>query len=456
MGRSGYETTNIWSAEDPETPYSICSAETPEIEEDHPLFPLKDLFLQVVMSAYQARGRQRDESVQAFDNIEPSIEPIDNDHDEDERPRKRGRFLDSTSSTTSEKQTQRTLNKRRAQDRRLWLACPYAKKDPVQYRDCYRYFLGRIRDVKQHLTRCHRKPIYCPICNELFSGEEERDSHIRQSTCKPRPSIIIEGVSEKQKKELSQRVSSKMPEEQQWFTVFDTLFSPHPRPRTPYRDKELSDDLCVFHDFMTARGPTLLAEFLEARGVTTANLPHEEGDLSTFKKEVLAEALQRIIDQWASDSATIGRVSAPHSLRSSPTIDSGIAMQSGYSQTSEEQKPDNAPRAGLPPLITGNKRSEENENRYTVAFIDRGGNPRKEEGTVQAEDGSGDSFQSMMDASATSSRDITMNSNQDHALGASDALTMSQFAALSEYGESSIFNALTEASDSFDHLKWPP
>ncbi|KAI0179775.1 hypothetical protein GGR52DRAFT_578317 [Hypoxylon sp. FL1284] len=256
--------------------------------------------------------------------------------DSSDHPRKRSRVSDCVSVVTDEKQTQKTFTKRRTQDRRLWLACPYAKKDPVRYRDCYRYFLGRIRDVKQHLTRCHRKPIYCPICNDTFEDEDEKDSHIRSRTCTPNSSIMIEGISEKQKRELSQRVSSKMPEEQQWFAVFDTLFHPHPHPRTPYRDRELSEDLCVFQDFLTARGPNILAEVLESKGVLSSSLPHEERDLAAFKEEILEEGLNLIIDQWTNESATAGgEADVPHSSPP-PSTDSAIAMQVDRPETVNE------------------------------------------------------------------------------------------------------------------------
>ncbi|KAI1773093.1 hypothetical protein F4818DRAFT_117904 [Hypoxylon cercidicola] len=340
MGRGAYDTTNLFAkrAEESETPYSICSADTPSIEEDHPLFQLKDTCLQVVMAAFmQARGCKQDhsDSAEGIGSARASFEGT-SDH-----PRKRSRLSDSASAAADEKQTQRALPKRRTQDRRLWFACPYAKKDPVKYRDCYRYFLGRIRDVKQHLTRCHRKPIYCPICNSTFEDEDEKDSHIRSRTCSPGPSIVIEGISEKQKRELSQRVSSKMPEEQQWFAVFDTLFYPHRRPRTPYRDREQSEDLCVFQDFMTARGPTILAEFLASKGVTGSDLPCEERDLAAFKKEIFEEGLNRIIEQWTNDNATaVGETDVPHSPPSSSTVDSGVAMQIDRSQTEESRRAD--------------------------------------------------------------------------------------------------------------------
>ncbi|KAI0107416.1 hypothetical protein F4776DRAFT_426969 [Hypoxylon sp. NC0597] len=459
MGRSGYDTTSLWLTEDSGTPYSICSADTPAIEEDHPLFKLKDLFLHVVMAAYMQaqRERQQDEDVEVIDNIEISIEPADHEPDAD-RPRKRGRLSDSASTVAGEKQSQRSLTKRRAQDRRLWLACPYAKKDPVRYRDCYRYFLARVRDVKQHLSRCHRRPMYCPTCKETFEDEEEKDRHITSRSCTLRPSIVIEGITESQRKQLSQRVKASMPEEQQWFAVFDTLFSPHPRPRTPYRDREMSEDLCVFQDFMTARGPALLTEFLEVRGVITSNLPREEGDLATFMKEVLGEGLQRIIDQWANDSATaVDQISAPHSLRSSPTVDSGIALQISYPRAGDDrQKKDNASASDRSNPNLGDERREQDTNQHLLDVFGKAENQWKGMGTLQAEDGCQHHFQSMMDSSEKTLKDASAEASQKGAQELPDSFALSQFPELPGYAEAAIFSAPTEVSDllSSFNLEW--
>ncbi|KAI5863776.1 hypothetical protein GGS23DRAFT_513496 [Durotheca rogersii] len=337
MGRSGYETTGTWEDNETETPYSTCSAETPGIEKEHPLFSLKESFLEVVMAAYmQAKARKTEKKgPQGIGQVRTSVDSADHEHAANIPERKR-RFSDDTLEMPKGRQIRASLTKRRAQDRRLWFACPYAKMDPVKYRHCYGYCLSRIRDVKQHLSRCHRKPIYCAICGQTFEDEDARDSHTAAMSCARQP-FVIQGISDKQRRELSQRVSSKMPEEQQWFTVFDILFFPRPRPKTPYRDRELSEDLCVFQDFITARGPVVLAGFLEGKGMTTSNLPHEERDLRVFMEDILREGLHHILDEWASDNARAeGQDSIPHSPQASYTIDSGISIRTDPQITLDE------------------------------------------------------------------------------------------------------------------------
>lgn len=386
------------------------------------------------MQAAGGRKQDRSESVDVVDNAEASFD----------RPRKRGRLSDSASSVTEEKKTQKTI-KRRTQDRRLCFACPYAKKNPVLYRNCYGYTLARVRDVKQHLTRCHRQPIHCPICYGTFEDEDQKNSHIRSRTCIPRPSIVMEGMSEKQKRELSQRGSSKMPEEQQWFAVFDTLFHPDPRPRTPYRDRELSEDLCRFQDFIVARGPDILAEHLIAKGVTTSNLPNEERDLAAFKKEVLEEGLHRIVDQWTHDSETaVGENSAPHSPPPpSSTVDSGIEMQNDCPQLVDEDcKTDHQSQGDIITPNLGIEIHEDDENRQTLIAYSSAENVASGADYVQT-GGHYPHFQSTIDDSMLSLESMFADTGQ-----APGPLAMSQPTSLTD--DFAPFSATTGLSDLFD------
>ncbi|KAK8018121.1 hypothetical protein PG991_007311 [Apiospora marii] len=333
MGRSGYDITGmtICDYQVIDTPASICTEATEDLEEAHPLHTVRTQFLHVVMAAHKrAVHDPNDISPDGASNSKRQTGSLkENDSNEYETPSKRARLLDGASTLDSAyKQSTGTTNKRRTQNRRLWLACPFAKKDPVRYRNCYRYTLGRIRDVKQHLNRCHRKPICCPRCWEVFEDEDIRDGHIRVNECSQRLEIEIEGISEKQRRVLGQRVSSKMPEEQQWFAVFDILFSPLPRPRSPYIDRDLSEQMSVFHDFYTSKGPELLSEFLESTGVVTWNLPQEERDLATFQEEILGDGLLQIWDHWISANTVERPCDAePRTPTASQSNDSGVALQ---------------------------------------------------------------------------------------------------------------------------------
>lgn len=189
--------------------------------------------------------------------------------------------------------------RRRTLDQKLTFACPYAKKDCMSYRDCYRYTLSRIRDVKQHLARCHRNPPYCPRCRCTFQTEEDRDEHIREASCPLRPSIKFEGITESQRQKLAKRSASNTPLEAQWFAVFDILFPGHePRPQSPYIDNELLQDITLYQGFLTSNGPRILSDVLTRRGAITWNLPNDERDLTAFQQTVFEEGLRQIFEQW--------------------------------------------------------------------------------------------------------------------------------------------------------------
>ncbi|KAK8053586.1 hypothetical protein PG996_012887 [Apiospora saccharicola] len=351
MGRSGYDTTGmtICDFQGTDTPASICTEVTEDLEEAHPLYTVRTQFLHVVMAAHKRAVHDLDDispdGASDGKNQKGSLQENINDN---EAPNKRVRLSDGASTLGStDNQNTGTTNKRRTQNRRLWLACPFAKKDPVRYRNCYRYYLGRIRDVKQHLTRCHRKPIYCPICQKVFEDEDHRDDHIRLNDCSQHLEIEVEGISEKQERELGQRVSSKMPEEQQWFAVFDILFSPLPRPRSPYIDRDLSEQMSVFRDFYTSKGPALLLEFLESTGVVTWNLPQEERDLATFQEGILGDGLLQIWDHWISANAVERPCNAePSTPTASQSHDSGVSLQDmpGKSSASKLQEQEGVPQ----------------------------------------------------------------------------------------------------------------
>lgn len=204
----------------------------------------------------------------------------------------------------------------------LSFACPFSKKSPSIYRRCYRYELKRVRDVKQHLRRCHRKAVYCPVCSQTFPTEEARDTHVRQRNCPENPRMPVEGISDVQAQKLAARCSSKESPEQQWFRVFDICFPGLPRPRSPYVDRLLSEELQSFRDYASAEGPSIMMEHL--RGVHIWN----DQD-AAFLRRMLSEGLEHIADRWSeslvscqdpeqdgTSSDTLTRPTSPHAPKS--------------------------------------------------------------------------------------------------------------------------------------------
>jgi hypothetical protein len=217
--------------------------------------------------------------------------------------RKRGSSEERESEDDQEVPEKKSRASKKAFGHQVSFACPFAKKDPLKYRGCYAYVLSRIRDVKQHLSRYHQLPIYCPRCMCTFETEDERDEHIRSSSCVVQDTVSYEGVTRAQKVQLTQRVSSKMTLEDQWFTIFDILFPGHtPRPRSAYINVELTVELEGFQDLMYAEGPNIILTAIRSRGIHVATMENEERDLSALLQSAIEEGLQLIAQRWSANT----------------------------------------------------------------------------------------------------------------------------------------------------------
>ncbi|KAI1339907.1 hypothetical protein F5Y15DRAFT_58633 [Xylariaceae sp. FL0016] len=151
--------------------------------QEDPLYTLKyGCLLYILVNFNEAKGQESHNGSQCHNGIPAPSQgqtKCGRQGHESKRARKRARSSDSTSSCEDERKGRHESN----QHRRLFLACPFAKKDPVRHRKCYSYTLNRIGDVKQHISRRHRIPLYCPRCMETFDDDDCKDIHIRSMGC---------------------------------------------------------------------------------------------------------------------------------------------------------------------------------------------------------------------------------------------------------------------------------
>ncbi|KAF2738685.1 hypothetical protein EJ04DRAFT_509259 [Polyplosphaeria fusca] len=182
-------------------------------------------------------------------------------------------------------------------DTRL-LACPFAKKDPLRHRKCFKYVLQDIARLKQHLMRVHRIPVHCARCSKIFSTEDERDSHLRQlPECPIEPPRRWDGISESQKRQLGKRVSIKKTKEENWYFIFKTLFPDTTLPETPYIDDlHLSEDLLALRDFAAREAPDRITQF------TNSELPPDlrpnREHVEAFTQAAMREVFDILLDRW--------------------------------------------------------------------------------------------------------------------------------------------------------------
>jgi hypothetical protein len=167
--------------------------------------------------------------------------------------------------------------------------------------------LSRIGDVKQHLGRAHRLPVYCGRCKDIFPSEADRDAHAeQQSPCGIRTNIRYEGITADIEKRLKQRVSQTAPEERQWFSIFDILFPDHqPIPQSAYINAELVAETEDYQTFEQVEGPAILLEVLREAGAIE-RIDNQDHYVGVFRQNILAEGLSLISQRF------IERRSLPH------------------------------------------------------------------------------------------------------------------------------------------------
>jgi hypothetical protein len=279
------------------------------LEEDHPFSLIKPIVVQKGLLVYQ-NAKQRAQAglstsaTSGGPNTTPGAKQViittpkkriwnNQDGSEDA-----GDSEDDNDSTTKRRRT----SKRVAGNQPLF-ACPFAKKNPLKYRGCYAYILKRVRDIKQHLSRFHQLPIYCPRCTDTFEAEDERDEHIRTSSCQVQhKTITFEGVTRAQKVLLGQRVSARITPSDQWFTIFDILFPGHePRPKSAYINTELIVELEAFQDLIYTEGPSFISSAIRSSGLDISAIENVEDNLTTLLQSIIQEGLQQVLQQWSAN-----------------------------------------------------------------------------------------------------------------------------------------------------------
>jgi len=142
------------------------------------------------------------------------------------------------------------------------LACPFIRLDPRKYQACLHFSLSRIKDVKQHIYRRHKKPDrYCARCHEVFDTTERRDDHLRDVQCDVLPDPKHEGITDKQKKELGRCDSRGRPVETQWYEIWSVLFPgvAKPQRQSVYLGTALEESTSLLRSFWEDEGAKILS-----------------------------------------------------------------------------------------------------------------------------------------------------------------------------------------------------
>lgn len=309
MSGIGSATSERESTDSESAWVSDYSGIVPFLDRDHPFMSIKSTVVQHGLLAYQNSQNQlhagsQDTDVQGTPSVNQD-DKVENTQGKRANGKSRKRDISEEKQDSGDDGSppaKRPRASKRSPGAHNLFACPFVKKDPLKYRNCYSYVLKRIRDVKQHLSRFHQLPMYCPRCMTIFETEETRDGHIRVSSCVVQDTIIYEGVTRAQKTLLGQRASSKATPSDQWFAIFDILFPDlSPRPKSAYMNKELTAELEGFQDLMYAEGPRIIASAIRSSRIQTSTLEDAKGDELALLELAIQDGLQQIAQRWSTN-----------------------------------------------------------------------------------------------------------------------------------------------------------
>ncbi|KXH34399.1 hypothetical protein CSIM01_00310 [Colletotrichum simmondsii] len=151
-----------------------------------------------------------------------------------------------------------------------YLACPLFRTDPRRYAACAKCRLKRIRDVKQHMRRKHRRPeFYCPICWKTYSGPDERDEHVIECSCSTPQEPSKPWITPEQDNRLEGRVPNGSTVEQ-WYTIWDIVCPGQTRPNPPYcfLGKMVEDFSTLRRELWEEHGREIVEELVTQREAT--------------------------------------------------------------------------------------------------------------------------------------------------------------------------------------------
>jgi len=232
----------------------------------------------------------------------------------------------------------------------------------MRYYRCHGKVITQISYLKQHLSRKHQLPLHCRRCKDLFSNEDALDAHAAEDPpCQPRTNIKYEGVTTDQKKQLERRASPLIPEERQWFDIFDILFPGYrPRPTSAYINGGLVAETENYQDFERIEGPEIIMEVLQQGGVRLEVIEDHGHDVGILRENLLVEALSVIAQRWHESRLMLQGAGQPIDAGASASMVGTAPSTAGRTlvESHEEGSPEGALSADK--KVAGDGESEDN------------------------------------------------------------------------------------------------
>lgn len=250
-----------------------------------------------------------------------------------------------------------------ADDHGLVFACPYFRLDPEKHAKCLARTLRRIRDVKQHLIRCHLRPHFCPVCGQVFETQAQQEVHVEERSCeRPHAYSKPDGITQDHQKRLSSKSDRSLTPEEQWFRIWDIIFPEFQRPSLAYISGPFLEAIQECETFWYESGEATVSEWLATSGISQNEAIESSMALAMFLgcSRILFQLIRRRYARTASATAPPGSrlISRP-----GPSSRGGTTLVDG-SSPSDVNEARSEPR--------GQAASEASSSQHNVAMADLG------------------------------------------------------------------------------------
>ena len=197
------------------------------------------------------------------------------------------------------------------------LACPFYKQDPQRHRECKRYVLRRVKDIKQHIQRRHRRPqFYCDHCYAIFATPNDKMQHDRgvYLPCAPGTRWPPEGISDEQRLNLKQYMSRGKPVQQQWRDMWAIVFPGKQQPTSVYLDSAREGPMCLARRIWSQRRSRIISQALQE---TQRHSPLSLDDEALNR--IVHSLLQQVEDEMPDNTETSSDMAGWMAATAEPT-----------------------------------------------------------------------------------------------------------------------------------------
>ncbi|UPK99195.1 hypothetical protein LCI18_010130 [Fusarium solani-melongenae] len=180
-------------------------------------------------------------------------------------------------------------------------SCPFYASNPQKHPQCLKkHDLVTFDNVITHVQRHHMRPLYCPICSQVFDSASQCDSHVVKRECELGELVLPEGINYYQKAKLARDDKPNLSNKRRWERINATVF-PNEKPlSSPYLSRGLGLEVSMARDYWAKNGRTVVSDFLKKQGMVGEAGQDDEKAQAALCKLTLENLVNKMVEEHGS------------------------------------------------------------------------------------------------------------------------------------------------------------